>query len=543
MSPMRTLFATLWRWDRKAFRRGALLSAIVLLMGVALLALSGWFITAAAAAGLAGTGAVFNVFAPSAMVRFLALTRTAARYGERVTTHDATLAALSGLRIQLLQGLLAAPYRVAERMRSGIVLNRVTADVDALDGLALRLVLPGLAGGIAVLVAALTVGLLVHPALGAVLLVGHGLLPTLGFMLWRKALARSARRAEIGLHALRARMIDLLNLREDLTAFGQIPAQRAHVGKALDYHGAARRSLDRLDRRSGMALDVLGGTVVAVTLGAGLWLAQAKHILPAQAAIAIFAALALTEAVAPIRRALAEIGRMQAAARRVAPMLASAPPAPGPCTPVAELTVTGARILRPGTKIPLFEGVSFTAASGQTVALTGPSGGGKSSLLLALAGMTALDDGIIAYSAPNGGALTGVSDIAMVPQRHALVAGTIADNLRLAAPSADDGTLWAALEAASLADTVRRKGGLQARLGFRGAGLSGGEGRRLALARAVLCAPSILLLDEPTEGLNGALAAEVLTGLRTALPEAIFILASHRAEEIACADMVIPIGA
>src|SRR6056297_684160 len=117
MRALLKMIALLLAGETRAFARGLALSLVVLAMGVALLALSGWFITAAAAAGMVGLGAVFNVFIPSAMVRFLALGRTAARYGERLTTHDATLRALSNLRLRLLGGVLRAPYRQLERLR------------------------------------------------------------------------------------------------------------------------------------------------------------------------------------------------------------------------------------------------------------------------------------------------------------------------------------------------------------------------------------------------------------------------------------------
>ena len=105
------IYRLLWRADKRAMRRGLALSVAVLVAGAALLGLSGWFITAAAAAGLAGAGAVFDVFRPSAGVRFLALGRTAARYGERLLTHDATLRALANLRVRLLAGIAARPWR------------------------------------------------------------------------------------------------------------------------------------------------------------------------------------------------------------------------------------------------------------------------------------------------------------------------------------------------------------------------------------------------------------------------------------------------
>ena len=146
MKALWQIFSLILREQRVSLIRGALLSFLVLAMGAALLGLSGWFITAASAAGLAGLGAVFDVFRPSAMVRFLALGRAAARYGERVLTHDATLRALQSLRLNLLSGLMAAPYRRAVRLRGARALNRLTSDVDALDGVSLRLFLPVLAG-------------------------------------------------------------------------------------------------------------------------------------------------------------------------------------------------------------------------------------------------------------------------------------------------------------------------------------------------------------------------------------------------------------
>lgn len=124
MTALWAIFRLILRDQHTGILRGIALSLIVLVMGVALLGLSGWFITAAAAAGLAGAGAVFDVFRPSAMVRFLALGRAAARYGERMLTHDATLRALETLRLRVLAAHLSAPYATMIRVRGAQVLNR-----------------------------------------------------------------------------------------------------------------------------------------------------------------------------------------------------------------------------------------------------------------------------------------------------------------------------------------------------------------------------------------------------------------------------------
>src|SRR6056297_384204 len=334
---MRSLFKImrlLLAGETRAFAQGMALSLTVLIMGVALLALSGWFITAAAAAGMIGLGTLFNVFAPSAMVRFLALGRTAARYGERLTTHDATLRALSNLRVRLLGGVLISPYRQIERLRASVFLNRMTSDVDSLDGLALRLVLPGAAGLVGICLSALAVAVLVSPVIGGVIVLGHAIGPTLVFFWGQHRADAPSRKAQAGMQSLRSRVIDLITARDELIAFGQIPMAQKSVTKAAQFQSESQAEVERIKRNTGFLLDIMGWTVVAMSLGIGASLARAGDITAAQAAIAIFAALALSEAVAPVRRALSEIGRMRAAARRIAPMVeetgADGPEGPAP---------------------------------------------------------------------------------------------------------------------------------------------------------------------------------------------------------------------
>ncbi|MFO7770392.1 MAG: ATP-binding cassette domain-containing protein [Roseovarius gahaiensis] len=557
MKHLATMFIMLFRAERRAFAQGIALSLTVLVMGVALLALSGWFITAAAAAGMIGLGILFNVFAPSAMVRFLALGRTAARYGERLTTHDATLRALSNLRVRLLSGVLRAPYRQLERLRASVFLNRVTADVDALDGLALRLVLPGAAGLAVIALTAVAVAVLVHPSIGVVIVLGYGVAPTLVFALGQRRASTPSRRAEAGMQSLRSRVIDLIAVREELVAFGQMPQATEGVRKAARYQSQGQATLDRVERQTGFWLDVIGWIVVSLAIGLGASLAQAGDISAAQAAIGIFAALALSEAVAPVRRALSEIGRMRSAAKRIAPLLQSGEPggdvagpdgSDTPCLAMSTgpLVATGVQMSRRADGPDMFEPVSFTVAAGETVALTGRSGCGKSTILLMVAGVLAPSGGTLEFGGTPLHRIsrdTWAQQTVMVPQRHALVAGTMAENLRLAAPTAPDQALWNVLEATRLADTIRSKGGLEARLGFRGVGLSGGEARRLVLARALLCDPALLLLDEPTEGLDAPLAVSVLQGIRRILPEVAILMAAHRPEEMSFADRVVPVMA
>ncbi len=717
-----------------------LLSVVVLVMGVSLLGLSGWFITAAAAAGLAGTGMLFNVFIPSAMVRFLALGRTAARYGERLATHDTVLKALADLRLQLLRGLLTRPHREIEKLRVAAELNRLTADVDALDGALLRLVFPGLAGAVVIGIASWALWVLVHPSVALVVGLGYLLAPSLVFAIGQARARASSRQAEAALQATRGRMVELVTAREDLTIHGQIPRAVAGCEVAIARHMQARARLDRLERVSGFGLDLVSGAIAAAALGLGATLAEAGQIEPARAAIGVFVALALGEAVQPVRRALTEIGAMRQAARRLAPALAvqtsavnlnasdpgtaetsaikvnasdpeagqtstinvnasnpgtaetsavnviasnseaaqtsainvnapepeagqasaikvnapdpgtaetsavnvnasnseaaqtsainvNAPepeagqasaikvnaPDPGAAetsavnvnasdpeagqtsainlnasnpgaaqTPTISLNApdpeaaqppavtlnapdpgaapdpeagpdagrgNGAGLRfdavswkrRPGAP-ELFAPLSFSVAPGETVALTGASGIGKSTVLLMAAGVLPPASGHIRLEGEDVATL-GLAEITarlvMVPQRHGLVSGSIAGNLRLAAPDARDDALWDALDATCLGQTIRDRGGLGLKLGARGAGLSGGEARRLVLARALLRRPRVLLLDEPTEGLDTPTAQRAMAGIRAALPGAAILVAAHRKVERDAADRCI----
>ena len=552
MTALWAIFRVILRDQRNAMLRGAALSLVVLVMGVALLGLSGWFITAAAAAGLAGAGAVFDVFRPSAMVRFLALGRAAARYGERMLTHDATLRALESLRLRVLAAHLSAPYATMIRVRGAQALNRLTADIDALDGVPLRLVLPVLAGISTQLLALVALWVLVAPAVALWVVGGYVLGAAVTFGWMARTTLPLSRRAEVAAQAFRTRLIDLIRARRDLAVYGRLVAQRDAVLNADDRRRDLRRLLDRAERRAGAALGVVGTGVAAGALGIGLMLVQAGQVQPAFAALGFFAALALAETLAPLRRAVSDLGRMADAARRVRRDLAEpasakpseVKPRAEAVLPVAEavdLRVADLTLVRADTPIPVMSGLSFAVGRGETVAITGASGVGKSTLLLAIAGLHPVAAGHITLG---GRAVADWSEadlrglLTLLPQRSTLMTGTVAEALRLANPVGDV-RLWQVLEAVQLDQVIRNKGGLSARIGPRGEGLSGGEARRLTLARALLRNPDLLLLDEPTEGLDEATAFAVLQGVRRLLPEAVLLIAAHRQVETDFADRVL----
>ncbi|SSC74178.1 unnamed protein product [Ciceribacter sp. T2.26MG-112.2] len=551
MKALWRVFLRVWRRRFGALAIGILLSVSVLGAGLALLGLSGWFITAAGMAGLAGAGLTFDVFRPSAGVRFLALGRAAARYGERLATHDATLKGLAELRVALLSAMLQKPVVLLARLRGSERLNHLTIDVDALDGVALRLVMPAIAATLVLAAALVLIGWLVLPSV-AFWEIGSYVCGLGAALVFAARFSRQPSRfAQRAMQALRMRFIDMMRGQTELAVAGRLEDHRQSI---LDAHRRLQRAQARIDAVERVSAILLGlaGTIAA---GGGLLiggLAVADGTIdPASAALGFFAALALVETAAPLARGIAELGKMTDAARRIEaqfddpagpapgnPMAASPLPADHPLLSVSDLAC------RQQSRV-LFQGIAFSVRARETLSLVGPSGSGKTTLLNVVRGlMTPAQGSVIVEGRPLDalGEAERAACIGYLPQRTALVSGTIADNLRVADPAASNDMLWHSLKIACLDRVVEERGGLDCQLGEAGLGLSGGERRRLALARMLLRRPRIILLDEPTEGLDEETARMLLERLRQGFPEAAILVAAHRDAERAWANGEIAIG-
>lgn len=514
---------------------GAAMAVLTVLAGMALLGLSGWFIAATAVAGTsAATAIVFDVFMPSAGIRLLAIGRTAARYAERLVTHDATLSTSASLREQLFRGWARPDAARRLRARPARLLFRLTSDIDALESLYLRVMVPALAALGATVLAGLVFSATAGPWIGVMaaswlLLCGTGI----AVLAARRAQRASMRRG-LALERLRERTVDLVAGETDLLMAGRIDAQCKSLAAADIRLATAEVELHRLETRAGLAWGSASAVLLTGTLLASAWLAQQGRLGVAGAALLVLLSLAAMEPFAALRRGAVELGRSLLAVRRVAPRLHSTESDLALELPDKGMAVqcSAASLAHAGSSKDAIPLLHLEIRDGERVAIVGASGAGKSTVLAAIAGELPARAGSV-RSRP----------ATWLAQRTELFQDDLRGNLLLADPQASDSQLFAALHAAGLSqDVSAMSAGLDTRLGEGGLGLSGGQARRLALSRLILRKDAALwLLDEPTEGLDTRTAQDVLERLaqQARQRQCSLVIATHLRREAELADRLL----
>ena len=505
----RDLFRILGLWRN---RSGWLLAGIVAavcsaLAGLALLVLAGRVIAGAVVEGQAGAAALAGLgVAALVWLRPVMLFRPVARYLDRLVTHEATFRALADMRVWFFSRLAARLPAGLGLRQAGDLLGRLVADVESLDGLYLRVIVPGAASVAVVLAMALVVGA-ADPLLAALLalpLAAALLLP----LVLAPAAARAGEEVAQAQGALRTAVVDpLTGIEDTLASNGEARAAERVAGAAAAL-AMAQRNLARRAAWGGAAGSLL---VQAALLGSLAWTITVGQQGLAVGLMAVFLVIAAAEALGLMPRAGASLAAAAAGARRLFDAADTPEPVPDPPAPAAlpkghALKISGVTFAWAPDRPPVFEGLDLEVPEGARVALLGPSGTGKSTLAALL----------LKFAAPQAGRITlGGVDISALPaaelrrrvtwltQDARLFDDTIAANLRLAAPGAEDADLWRALDRAQIGELVRSlPEGLETMCGEAGLRFSGGQARRLALARTLLSPAPVLILDEPAAGLD-----------------------------------------
>lgn len=506
--------------QRARLRLAAAAGAVVSVSAVCLLGLSGWFITGAAFAGLAGAAAAqgFNYMMPSAIIRLLAIIRTGGRYVERVAGHEAALKALAHLRPQLFDAIATGPTERAIELSSGEISARLIQDVDAVQNLFVRRSVPwslGAGAGSAVLLASLA-----SPLAGLTLASAMVAACIGGVLIARRLADPAGRAAQIRVGVLKDRLSALEAAAPELKAYGLDAWAAAQVAEAAAGYDQAQMAVTRsggwMSAWQALATAAAVGIVIPAAFGAELPLI----------ALAALAAVMGVESAGGLVAALHQNGASRQALVRLEAV------APGP-----------AAVANPCPLSPTLSFGTLDSAllSPSRLGVFGPSGAGKTTLIERLIGLrTPLAEEM---------RLGGVDAAEIAPEdRRALFAyaaqdvrllnGSVRDNL-LIARSAEDATLWEALDDAALGERIRAEPlGLDTPVGPNGERLSGGERRRLGLARAYLRDAPWLVLDEPTEGLDAATENHVLDALqrRLSVSGQGLILVSHRLAPMAMCE-------
>lgn len=523
---------------------GIVLAIVTLLASIGLLTLSGWFLSASAVVGVAGIYS-FNYMLPAAGVRGAAIIRTAGRYFERLVSHDATFRVLQHLRVFTFSKLLPLSPAGLARFRQGELLNRVVADVDTLDHLYLRVISP-LVGALVVILV-VTVGLSVLDVtlaltLGGIMLLTLLVMPPLFYRAGKPA-GESITRLR---GQYRQHLTSWLQGQAELMLFNASDRYRQQMEKTEARWLDAQRRQAELTALSQALMLLIGGIAVI----AMLWLASAGvggDTQPgALIALFVFCALAAFEALAPVTGAFQHLGQVIASAKRITQITEQEPEVAFPQGEGQTLDRVSLRLHQvtfsyPQQPSPALEKVSLQIEAGEHIAILGRTGCGKSTLLQLLTRAWDPAEGeILLNNQPLGqfNEATLRRAMSVVPQRVHLFSATLRENLLLASPGASDARLAQTLERVGLAKLLEDSG-LNSWLGEGGRQLSGGELRRLAIARALLHDAPLMLLDEPTEGLDATTESQILDLLAEVMREKTVLMVTHRLRGLARFNQII----
>ncbi|MEV4915367.1 thiol reductant ABC exporter subunit CydD [Streptomyces tirandamycinicus] len=494
-----------------------------------------------------------GLLTPLVLLAAVAVGRGLVTWLTELAAHRASAAVKSELRQRLLERAAGLGPGWLSGQRSGSLAALATRGVDALDDYFARY-LPQLGLAVVVPVAVLARIVTEDWVSAAVIVVTLPLIPIFMVLIGWATEARMNRQWTL-LSRLSGHFLDVVAGLPTLKVFGRAKAQAEAIRKITSEYRRATLKTLRIAFLSSFALELLSTLSVAlVAVGIGMRLVHGDLDLHTGLVVLILA----PEAYLPLRQVGAQYHAAAeglAAAEEIFRVLETparaAGTAPVPAARGVRLELDSVTVRHEGRAVPSLDAASLTVEHGETVALVGPSGAGKSTLLDVVLGFVAPDEGTVRVGAPGAGLVDLDSvdraawhrQIAWVPQRPYLFAGTIAENVRLARRDADDAEVLAALREAGAEDfTAALPQGVDTVLGEDGAGLSAGQRQRIALARAFLADRPLLLLDEPTAALDGETEAGIVDAVRRLARGRTVLLVVHRPALLSVADRVVELG-
>lgn len=521
-----------------------LVSAVATAAHVALMATSGWFITSMALAGLAGIS--MNYFTPAAMIRGFSILRTAGRYAERLVGHEATLRFVAHLRAWLFGRIERAAPASLEGISAGDLLTRLRVDIDRMELAFLRIVAPILAGMLVIFPVLIWLAIgqpLVAFVLGTLLACAG-----MGVPVWLLAIhRRDAATAAEATADLNSALVEAIEGQTELAIYDPEGLHRKSLIGHSDRLLVAEDRLARGQALGNAAIPLFAHLGVVVLLAIGIPAVQAGGLPPAELPMLLLMTVALFDAVAGWPLAVQSVPVVLASARRVFGIAdrEQAVPEPLQTEPVsAPLTLHFSNVCfrHSGTASEGLRDLDLVLKPGQRIAILGASGSGKSTLAALAMRFLPPQHGALVLNGHDYRQLSGEhlrKHIALLAQNDHIFSGTIRDNLLLADPGASQTALEQACRTAQILSLIERlPEGFDTWVGAHGRALSGGEARRLLLARTLLRRPEILILDEPTEGLDTETESAVMDAIRTDHPEASLLLLTHRLVGLAEMDEI-----
>ena len=528
-------FLRLFKFAKLPLFLGLVLMITGLASSIGLLTTSGWFLAATA---IAGPGTLFNFFYPSASVRGLAISRTLFRYFEKLVTHDATFRILAKLRVQVFEKIIPLSPAVLNRYRNSDLLNRLVSDVDTLDSLYLRLIAPFITAIFVILAMCIGLSFVNAPlalGLGVSLLLLVLVIPTVFYQLGKKFGDKLVHSRAL----YRTQFLEFIQAQAELLLFNAEDKLKDNMAKTEANWQEDQQKEANLSGFSTALSLFLNGLIIA----AMLWFSSQAEFgndeyRMAFIALFTFAALASFEILMSLGSAFLHIGQVIASAERVTDIIEQQPlvtfngKAEFDQNTTTLIEAKDLSFTYPERQNRALENLNLTIQKGQKVAILGKTGSGKSMLLQLL---------VRNYDANQGELfLAGkpISDYAedtlrsqfcFLTQRVHVFSDTLRQNLQFAsAVNISDEKMIEVLNQVGLGKLLEQEQGLDIWLGDGGRPLSGGEQRRLGLARILLNDAPILLLDEPTEGLDRETERQILRLILAHAENKTLIMVTHR---------------